>query len=96
MILHAYNSANREQLENYLIKSTYKFMKEFVEIQAQGLNVSEDDKFFIESFYQHAIVGITLEWIGSGMKENPEIHINKMEKLFSGSIKIALEKASKK
>ena len=42
-------------------------MREFVDQQAEGLDVPQEDRDFIAKFYVCAIVGLTAQWIDSGM-----------------------------
>ena len=60
------------------------------------LSVSDDDKKFIASFYKYAIVGIVLDWLEGGMKNDPDELIERMSKLLSGTLKTVLENAVKK
>lgn len=90
-IYHIYNSINREQLEKYLYNITESLMLKFVNLQAEGMNVSEEDKKFIADIYKYALVGMVLDWISRGMTDDTEIFIDKMEKIFDGSVKNALK-----
>ena len=60
------------------------------------LNVSDEDKNFIASFYKYGLVGIVLDWLEGGMKSDPDELITKMSTLLTGTIKTVLENASKK
>lgn len=90
-IYHVYNSLSREQVERYLYGVTDSLVLGFVQKQAEGLNVPEEDRKFIADFYKYALVGFLLEWVRGGMKEDPEYFVNKMGKLFDGNIKFSLE-----
>lgn len=90
LIFHAYNSLSREQLERYLYNITDNIMLNFVNEKAKDLNVSEEDRKFLADFYKYALVGLVLEWIRTGMKEDPKIAIDKMGKICDGHIRNAL------
>lgn len=92
-VYHIYNSISREQLERYLYSITDNVMYGFVDEQAKGMDVPEEDKHFIANFYKYALVGLALEWIRKGMKEDPYYVIQKLGQLFEGNIKAALENA---
>lgn len=89
---HVYNSINRNQLEQYLYRVSDEMLVEFVDSQVQDLNVEEEDKFLLASFYKHALVGMVLNWIDHGMKEDPERVIHKLGALLEGSIRYAFIK----
>ncbi len=96
LIINAYNSIGREHLENYLYSIVYELVKNIVEEKSVGINVSEEDKRFIADFYKYAFVGLSLEWIRTGMKDEPEIIIEKLGKLIKGDIEAGLKKLEKK
>lgn len=96
MLYHAYHSVSREKLERYLYRISGQLMREFVDREAEGLLVSEEDKDVISQFYTCALVGLVSRWLDGGMKENPEIYINKFGELFEGNIQRALEKADRR
>lgn len=92
LIINAYNSIGREYLENYLYSIVYGLLKDIVEEKAEGMNVSEEDKKFVADFYKYAFVGLSLEWIRMGMKDEPEFIIEKLGKLIKGDIEAGLRK----
>ena len=69
-IMNVYRNVDRERIENYLFKLTYNLIVGVVEEKSKGLNITEEDKKFIADFYKYGFVGIMLEWIREGMKEN--------------------------
>ncbi len=89
-IMNVYHSVSREQVEIYLYKLTYDLLKGVVEEKAAGMNVSDSDKRFIIDFYKFAFVGLMLDWIKNGMKEDPEQIINRLSILIQGDIIKAL------
>ena len=77
-IINVYRSVSREQVELYLYKLTYDLLIGVVNECSKDLNVREDDKEFIANFYKYGFVGIMIEWIQAGMKEDIEELVNKM------------------
>ncbi len=91
-IMNVYNSVSREQVENYLYKLTYKLLEDVVEEQAQGMSINEKDKYFIANLYKYAFVGLMLEWIKDGMKQDPKLIVDKLSLVIQGNIKEALNR----
>ena len=60
-------------------KLTYDLIVGVVEEKSKGLNITEEDKKFIADFYKYGFVGIMLEWIREGMKENIEDLVRMMD-----------------
>lgn len=58
---------------------------------AEGIVVDEESKAFIAHFYKYGFVGMVLEWIESGMKEEPKRLISHLDILTHGDIDKALE-----
>ena len=77
-IMNVYRSVDRERMENYLYKLTYDLIVGVVDEKSKGLDITEEDKKFIANFYKYGFVGIMIEWIQAGMKENIEELVNKM------------------
>ena len=57
-----------------------------VEEKAAGMTVREEDKEFIADFYKYAFVGLTLEWVRTGMKEDPAALVERVSTLIHGDI----------
>ena len=77
--MNVYRNVDRERIENYLFKLTYDLIVGVVEEKSRGLNITEEDKKFIADFYKYGFVGIMLEWIREGMKENIEDLVRMMD-----------------
>ena len=91
-VLHIFNSINRNQLDRYLNTIVENYMVDFVKRKAEGLDVSDEDIRIVAVFFKHAIVGVTIEWIQGGMKEDFEVFIVKMANMLEGSVKYILSK----
>ena len=63
-----------------------------VEEKAKDMAVREKDKEFIADFYKYGFVGLVLEWIKKGMKEDPKDIIKRLNTLICGNIEEALER----
>lgn len=94
-ILNVYHSVSREQVETYLYTLTYDLLIGVIEEKAAGRNVSDSDKKFIADFYKFAFVGLMLDWIKNGMKEDPRTIIDRLSVLIHGDITRALDKYSR-
>lgn len=91
-VINTYHSANLEHLQRYLYNECYILLIGVVEEKAAGMQVRDDDKAFIANFYKYAFVGLMLEWIGTGMKEDPSAIIERLSTLIHGDIADALER----
>ena len=85
-IVNVYHSLSREQVENYLYRLTYDLMIGVVEEKAAGMTVRPEDKEFIANFYKFAFVGLTLDWVRSGMKIAPADLVERVSVLIHGDI----------
>ena len=90
-VLNTYNSLSREYLERYLYNETYLLLIGVVEEKAKGMSIKDKDKSFIADFYKYGFVGLVLEWVRKGMKEEPAEIIERLNMLISGNIEKALE-----
>lgn len=91
-IMNVYHSVSREQVELYLYRLTYGLLIGVVEEKAAGMQVRQEDKRFIADFYKFAFVGLMLDWIKNGMKEDPQRIIDRLSTLIHGDVTRALNK----
>ena len=84
-------SISREHIENYLYRLTYDLMFGVVEEKAAGMTVRPEDKEFTANFYKYAFVGLTLEWVRTGMKDDPAALVERVSVLIHGDITKSLE-----
>ena len=85
-ILNVYRSISREKIENYLYKLTFDLIAAVVEEKCVGIGLAREDKGFIAEFYKFGFVGIMLEWIEHGMKEDYTEIVRKLSVTLHGNI----------
>lgn len=91
-VLNTFNSVSREYLERYLYNEVYLLLMGVIEEKAKDVPVREKDKIFIADFYKYAFVGLLLDWIKKGMKENYADIIKSLNTLICGNIEEALDR----
>ena len=91
-IMNVYHSVSREQVERYLYEITYGLLIGVVEEAAAGMQVREEDKKFIADFYKFAFVGLMLDWIKNGMRQEPRQIVGRLSTLIHGDIGRALNR----
>ena len=92
-IYHIYNSLSRRKIDAYLYQVMGRIMYDFVKMQAEGLSVKDEDLHLIADFYKCAFVGLILQWLDSGMKQDPEYIVDKIFSYLEGSTRNMLENA---
>jgi len=85
-ILNVYRSIGRERIERYLYKFTYDIIREVVEEKCKGRELTEAHKDFMTDFYKYGFVGIMLDWIDHGMKEDYGEIVENMGIMLHGNI----------
>lgn len=85
-ILNVYRSVSREQIESYLFGLTCGLIENVVEEKSVGKNILPEDKLFIAEFYKYSFVGIMLDWVKQGMKEEPQLLVDKISITLQGNI----------
>lgn len=58
--------------------NSYRQFYNVLEEKAADMVVREEDKTFIADFYKYGFVGLVLEWIDKGMKEDPKQIIERL------------------
>ena len=90
-ILNLHKSSKSCYLVKYFKKVIYNVVIEFVNAEAENLNVCQSDLDFIAGFYTCALMGLLSEWLDDGMKSDFMPVIEKTGLLFDNGIKRALE-----
>ena len=85
-ILNVYHSVSREQIETYLFQLTYDLLRGVVEEKAAGVKISEEEQRFIADFYKYGFVGVMLDWIKKGMKDDYKDMAEKMSRTLQGNV----------
>ncbi|HIQ96006.1 MAG TPA: TetR/AcrR family transcriptional regulator [Candidatus Limivivens merdigallinarum] len=89
-ILNAYRCISREQLERFLFSLTYGLIMGVVEEKSSGRKITEEEKTFLADFYKYSFVGIMLDWIRQGMKEDYREIVERMSLTMHGNITNAI------
>lgn len=69
-VCNTYYSINRNYLEHFLYDRAYDLIKPVLKAKNPDLSASELD--FRVHFYKYGLVGFILDWIDSGLQENPD------------------------
>ena len=88
-------SRSREHLEKILLQSSHTILMQILHELTEDNPLEEGDLLFISRFYEHAFVGIVMDWIRNGMNPEPEIMIEKLDNIVQGNLVSAVEKYSK-
>ena len=91
-VYHIYTSSHRLELERHVNRVSEEMMRSYVERQAKGLRVSEQDKKLVCDLYRFGITDIFYAWLENGMKEDLETQIHRLSLLFTGNIRASLSR----
>lgn len=91
-VYHIYTSSHRLELEKRVDRVSGEMMRNYVEAQARGLRVREQDKKLVCDLYRFGITDIFYEWLENGMKEDLEDQIRRLSLLFTGNIRASLSR----
>lgn len=85
-IMSVYRSVSKDKIESYLYKLTYQLIADVVEEKCVAVELQQEDKAFIADFYKYGFVGIMLDWIERGMKEDYKEIVGRLSITLHGSI----------
>ena len=91
-ILNVYRCVHREQVEKYLQPLVDQLLLNFINEEAAGITVRDEDKQFIAQVYSYMFIGLMLDWIKDDMREDPQQIVEKLSKLIKGSVSVALSR----
>ena len=90
-ILNAYRCISRDQIESFLFHLTSDLLMNVVEEKSDGTSISEEDRRFIADFYKYSFVGLMLDWIKQGMKDDYVDLAHKISITIHGSLMHSIE-----
>lgn len=85
-IMNVYRAVERSKIESYLYELTYRLIADVVEEKCAGAKLAGEDKTFIAEFYKYGFVGVMLDWIARGMKDDYGLIVEKMSITLHGNI----------
>ena len=91
-ILNVYRCVHREQVEKYLQPLVDRLLLDVINEAVGEMQVRDDDKQFIARVYSYVFIGLMLNWIKDGMREDPRLIVDRLSKLIRGSMKEALSR----
>ena len=86
-----YRCVDRQKIESYLNKLTYQLIADVVEEKCTGMQVVEEHKEFIAGFYKYGFVGVMLDWIDRGMKDDYHKIVEELAITLYGNISRSIE-----
>lgn len=90
-VTSTYHSISREHLEQFLYGQAYHLLYDVINELPESALVKEEDKVYLADFYKYAFVGMILDWVRKGMKEEPANLIHKMKLVLEGTFANALQ-----
>ena len=92
-ILNVYRCVHREQVEKYLQPLVDQLLLDVIDEEAAGMTLRDEDKQFIAKVYAYIFIGVMLDWIRRGMKEEPRELAEKICVTMHGNIINSLKNA---
>lgn len=75
----------------YHFRLTRDLIMNVIKECSKGMNITASEQSFIADFYKYSFVGVMLDWIKKGMKENYHEIVNDICITMSGNIKNSLQ-----
>ena len=95
-VVNAYISVVKESLERFLYRIVYDMIAKFLHDMGGAEQMEKEDRDFICDFYKFGLAGIILEWVESGMKEDPESLSGRINRLLERHIEADFQLLTKK
>ena len=94
-IMNVYHCVSREQVEKYLTPLTDNLLLGVIAEFSEGMVVREEDKEFIAQVYSYSFIGVMIDWIKDGMKQDPETLVERFTLVIQDDIRMALNRFRK-
>lgn len=93
---HLYRFIERADMEKFLFHVCDEMVGCVIEQSLGGVQIPDDDKKIIRTFYRCALTGILLEWMDGGMKIEAQSLMSRVEQIVSGGMRYALQMSGQK
>ncbi len=93
MMLHVYESSYRLEVSDFFTEVSSELMENVMKecLSRKKLELDKEDCKFIINFYRYVFVGLMMDWVNEGMKEEPEVLLKKLKVMLDGSINPSIE-----
>ena len=85
-VLHIYRSLGREIYDGFLIKACEYAVTEYINVLFSDLDIDEQQKNSIIRLTKCALVGVCIDWISGGMKEDYIDDYHRLSRMFKGIV----------
>lgn len=92
LILNAYKSTNKSLLDNFLKGWIKPVVAHIINDRAGDKQISEEDKSFLIDIFVNALLGITFQWLESGMEDNLSDKADKLKTLLDGNMDMVIDR----
>ena len=90
-VVNTYRSMSHEYLEAFMYKVLYSLIYPVIEKQGVGKNIEDKNIVFISHFYSLAVTALGLDWVRTGMREDPKEIVEQVVMLARGDLVRALQ-----
>lgn len=95
LILNAYKSTDKSLLDNFLKSWIRPIVTQIITKKSEGRRISDEDRDFVIDVSVTVILGITFQWLESGMQDNLSGKADKLMTLLDGNIEMVLDRFAK-
>ena len=87
VVMNVYRSMGRGRIEDLVHPCAHALLLSEMGARAGGGCASCDDREFIVSFFEHAIVGTLIAWVEGGMRDDPRAIVRRIDAIMYGQAK---------
>lgn len=89
LIFHIFRSSGRDHIDCQFFSLSRALVVKLLELYAGDLPLTEADRAFLTDFYMYALSGIFVSWVSSDMKEDPQVLVDRLDRLLEPEIRRA-------
>ena len=86
-----YHSLEQERVIRYLHDLFAELLQDWMDQLPTSTPVTDAERRFIADFFSYAFCGLALKWLREGMKEEPEVLMDRIAKVGAGGLQKALD-----
>ena len=90
-VYHIFNSISRDRLERFVFASTNDVFYQYVESQAEGKDVSQEQMQHVANVCRFSFFGYFLKFLWDNMEDDIDKSVDTLSDLFTGLVKQVIE-----
>lgn len=89
--LNIFRNVDYRKVEEFVYGKIYPRVVGYLDSLSENMNISDENKAFVASFYTHALIGVSADWAKRKFKDDPHEIVGKLNLILDENVKRVLQ-----